>query len=1389
MNISVLENKIKLGCDFAYGDGVKLVGMMDDQKRSFQSLLNGFTEMFKSFPPIKNHNETASLEFIDCMIEEQKTDSNVCAMYSMTLAANIKVKCRLTVYNQVKNTIEIDGKVEEKTDLVVKDVRDQWIMFTEIPLMNDYGTFLINGCEYVVISQMHRSPGVFFDHDDGKGHSGGKYLYNASLIPSRGSWLDLEFDAYDVIYFRIDKKRKIPLPTLLMACGLSKQDIINTFYRTFSFNIDRNPEFFGETLDEQYVVVHFDKNVFLDSKLVFNICDKNQDLVLPIGTRLDKRNLSKLEKFLDSEGKADFLVKVSEILNSVLSKDILQNNSKVASYGELVNYEILNRCKSAGISSVNVILVDYHLYSPYMVDSIKADKNNSKESSLLEICRIFRGSDSSIDIAVASEMFQNIFFVENKYDLSAVGRAKLNNRVHLNNNEQSSALTVNDIIAIIKELIKVKDGFSEIDDIDHLNNRRVRFVGELVENQIKISMMKLIKNAIDKISSAELDGLMPYDLIYPKFISATIKEFFTLSQFSQFMDQTNPLSEITHKRRISALGVGGLNRDRVGFEVRDVHYTHYGRICPIETPEGANIGLISSLAVYAKIDDYGFIRTPYRKVIDGVVTSEVIYLSAFEEKDKNIAEISSPVDLENKLTDKKVTCRRYGEFVSVSPEEVDYIDVSSKQTISVAASLIPFLDNDDAGRALMGANMQRQAVPLLKPTPPIIGTGMEEQVAHNSGVVLFAERDGVVTFVDSDLINILYDGDSCVSERLGVFHLKKFRKSNYNTCINQVPTVFLNQKVKKGDVIAEGFGTKDGHLALGDNILIAFLSWNGYNFEDSIIVSEKLIRDDVFTSIHLEEFECAVRDTKVGEERITRDIPNASEDLLSKLDENGLIPIGTEVKPGDILVGKVMPKGDVASIPEEKLLRAVFGENVIDVVDASLYVPPGISGVVSDIKILSRAGLEKDYITTMNDRKVIDGILREMFVARKTIASSYVKDLMHHFSGERIKSISKKHDHLIGSVLSFDFLEKLELEDLLSIDLDIKDKKLSKMKEDLAASFAKIDAKYKNAINDVTEGFGASLPHSVLKVVKVMIATKSKLQPGDKMSGRHGNKGVVSLIVPTEDMPYMEDGTPIDIILSPLGIPSRMNIGQVLEVHLGMAVFSINRQIQNLIRQKKPDWQEKVKNLLSSVYNRQENVLEQIKHMSDEDMINLAKELDKKMLSTSVPVFSGPKDDQISHLLKVAGLDESGQCDLYDGMTGEKIHRKVTVGIMYLLKLHHLVDNKIHARSIGPYSLVTQQPLGGRSHFGGQRFGEMECWALQAYGAAYTLQEMLTVKSDDVVGRVAAYDAIVKGNNSFSYYIPESFNVILKELMALGLNMEFIENKEPEKTDNNTESR
>ena len=1381
MNLSVLENKVRFGSDFAYDDGIKLVGMIDDQKRSFNKLLDGFLGIIQGFSPITNHAGTIRLEFVDCLIENQKADSKLCMTYSMTLATNVKVKCRLTFYDQVKHqTICEDGSTEEKTELIEREVKEQWVLFTEIPLMNEYGTFIINGCEYVVISQMHRSPGVFFSHDDGKNYSTGKYLYSASLIPSRGSWLDIEFDSKDVLYFRVDKKRKMPLSTLLLACGLSKPEILTTFYKEIKFSLDFESSLFGEGDEEQYIVLHFDSQLFIESKLPFDLYDKKFNLVLNNGTKINKFQLTKIKELLDGGGRGEFLVKVSKIINFAFSKDIIQNNNKIALSSESVTFENLNRAKVLGVKDIHILLIDYYLYNPYILETVRTDKNNSKEAATVEICRIFRGSDSNIDTGVAQEVFNNIFFAADKYDLSEVGRIKLNSRLKIADKDCSSTLSLSDIVNIIKELMLVRDGFSEIDDIDHLSNRRVRFVGELVENQIKISMTRVIKNAIDKMSSSELDGIMPYDLVYSKFVSSAIREFFTLSQFSQFMDQTNPLSEITHKRRISCLGLGGLNRDRAGFEVRDVHYTHYGRICPIETPEGANIGLINSLAVHSTIDKHGFIKTPYRKVVGAKITGEIEFLGAFEEAGKNIAEINSGIDSEHNLIDKKVSCRRYGDFVSVPPEEVDYIDVSSKQIVSVASSLIPFLDNDDANRALMGANMQRQAVPLLKPHAPIVGTGMEQPVAYNSGVVLFAKKDGIIKFVDAKTIIVEYNTEKEEEAEFEVFYLKKFSKSNYNTCINQTPCVKLNQIVKKNDALTEGFATKDGHLALGDNILIAFLSWNGYNFEDSIIVSERIIREDIFTSVHLEEFECVVRDTRVGEEQITRNIPNVPEELLMRLDENGLIPIGSEVKAGDILVGKVMPKGDIASIPEEKLLRAVFGENIINVMDASLYVPPGVTGVVADIKILSRAGLERDYTTTMSDRKVIDGLLHEMSSMRSILSKKYLDELKKKATGYRIKNANKKHLDLVGTLFDYDKLVSLDSAVLSSIAFDKKDKDLEDAKQRFISGIDKIEKKYTELINDITEGFGVNLSHGVLKVIKVMIAMKSKLQPGDKMSGRHGNKGVVSVVVPIEDMPFMEDGTPIDIILSPLGIPSRMNIGQVLEVHLGMAIFTVNKKLQEIFRKKPDGWIEKIKSLLKHVYHRQSEVVEKINVMDENLLSEFCAELDKRLISVNVPVFSGQKDEEISDLLALGGLHGSGQCDLYDGMTGEKIHRKVTVGVMYLLKLHHLVDNKIHARSIGPYSLVTQQPLGGRSHFGGQRFGEMECWALQAYGAAYTLQEILTVKSDDINGRVKAYNAIILGENVSVYGIPESFNVIVKELMALGINMDFTQSKQPE---------
>jgi DNA-directed RNA polymerase subunit beta len=1368
-----LFSDIRLGADFAYNDGVKLSSMIENQKQSYMNFLHGLGSLFENYFPISNHNGTIKLEFLDYMIEKSKMTEDICIDYSITLSVILKVKLRLTISGGVTGD---DGKV----NLIVKEVKDQWIFFADIPLMSDDSSFLINGCKYVVISQMHRSPGVFFDHDDGKNHSNGKFLYSASLIPSRGSWLDLEFDAKDVIYFRVDKKRKIPVPTLLRACGLSKKEILDSFYKEFSCNLNYKSGLFGESEANDYVILNFNEEIFSETKLNFDFHDlkKPENILFSTGLRFDKRQIRKVKEYLNEDGNGQFLVKIDKINGMALSRDVYAGEIKIASCGDAVTYEILNRCKSMGIYDLHFYLIDYYQYNPYILDSVRIDKNTSTERALIEICRIFRGSDTNIDYGVASDIFKNIFFVPEKYDLSIVGRIKLNDKLGFDKKNESTVLSLEDILGIIKELIRVKDGFSNIDDIDHLSNRRVRSIGELVENQMKSALVKLVKNAVDKISSSEIEDLTPYDLVYSKFVSSAIREFFTLSQFSQFMDQTNPLSEIAHKRRISALGIGGLNRDRAGFEVRDVHFTHYGRICPIETPEGANIGLINSLAVFSKIDEHGFIRTPYRRVKNGVVTGEVDYLIASDEFEKNIAEINSHMDENGRLTGEKINCRCYGEFVAVSPEEVDYIDISSKQLVSVATSMIPFLDNDEAGRALMGANMQRQAVPLLRPRPPIVGTGMEGVTAFNSGAALIAKRDGVVQYVDAKTIIIQYDDgeeDDTVLEKIEVFHLKKNRKSNFNTCINQTPIVKLGQRVSKGQMISEGFATKDGKLSLGDNILIAFLSWNGYNFEDSIIVSERIIQEDIFTSVHLEEFECVVRDTRLGEERITRDIQNVSEDVLIKLDENGLIAIGTEIRPGDILVGKVMPKVDVSTTPEEKLLRAVFGESTIDVADASLYVPPGITGVVADIKILSRRGLQKDYISTMNDRKVIDSILAEMATMKAILAKNFRSALLASHDGIKIKSINKSYESLSGQKLTKQLLDEIKDEDLQSITLD--KVKIDDMKRDFASALARVEKKYMGMIDDVTEVFGVELAHGVLKIVKVIIATKSTLQPGDKMSGRHGNKGVVSIVSPIEDMPYLEDGTPIDIVLSPLGIPSRMNIGQVLEVHLGLAIFMLNRKLKELIKKKGDEWIEKTKNLMRQIYHRQPQIVAQIDSMTENELIEFGLALDKKVSSVSVPVFSNTKDEEISDLLKLADCDVSGQCDLYDGISGEKIHRKVTVGVMYLLKLHHLVDNKIHARSIGPYSLVTQQPLGGRSHFGGQRFGEMECWALQAYGAAYTLQEMLTVKSDDVMGRVAMYDAIIKGENITNYGIPESFNVIVKELMALCINVEFVDNK------------
>jgi DNA-directed RNA polymerase subunit beta len=1366
-NPSLLEKRIEFGKSFdSISDSEILPDMIENQLKSFKSFLDDIPRIFKDYFPVVNANQTAKLEFIDHIIEEPKVGMDVCYDYSITYSIGLKIKIRLTLYDKINNT---NGTVT----LTTRDVKEQWIFLTEIPLMTEYSKFIINGCDHVVISQMHRSPGIFFDHDDGKNYSNDKFLYSASLIPYRGSWLDFEFDARDLIYFRIDKKRKMPVTSLLRACGFETKFIFDSFYKSFKCDL--------RTFDQEYIKIFFSEEVFLNSRLPFDLIDTSTlETLIHSGTKITKSQIKKMSDKIDSNGEIIFFIKKDVLFGLFSSSDLIINDEKVLSCGETINSKVFELLRESDSSTLNFYLIDHFLYSSYIIDTFAADKNLTKESVLVEICRIARDSDANLDPQIAQDIFNNIFFSHQKYDLSEVGRIKLNSRIGSKFPKEETILHPEDIFAVIKELIRVKDGISEIDDIDNLSNRRVRLIGELVENQMKIGLAKLAKNAFDKMSSSAVYDLGPYDLIYSKFVSTTIREFFTLSQFSQFMDQTNPLSEITHKRRISALGVGGLNRERAGFEVRDVHFTHYGRICPIETPEGANIGLINSLSVYGKIDKYGFIRTPYRKVVNGVITGEIQYLAANEEIGKNIAEINSIIDENKKLIGPKVNCRQYGEYVEVSPEEVDYIDVSSKQIVSVATSLIPFLENDDANRALMGANMQRQAVPLMRPNAPIVGTGMESLVAKDSGIMIIAEADSIVRYVDANVIvleethvNEESDGSSLIKlNSIKTINLKKYKRSNYNTSINQKPLVKIGDHVKKGQVIADGFGSKRGELALGDNILIAFLSWNGYNFEDSIIVSERLIMNDVFTSTHLDELECAARDTKFGPEIITKDIPHTNEMTTRKLDENGYVRVGSVVVPGDVLVGKVMPKVDNTMIPEEKLLRAVFGEGATDVSDTSLYLPPGVTGVVIGVKVFSRRGMEKDSAVTMSNRKLVDSYLKEMNILNEVLAKNYRDALLDNFPRAIIKNASKKFYNFIESPISFEILIKMNHTELSELVLD---KSVTKFKNEFIANLTRIEERYLRYIKNLADGYGIDLPHGVLKIVKVLIATQLKLQPGDKMSGRHGNKGVVSVIAPVEDMPFMEDGTPIDIILSPLGIPSRMNIGQVLEVHLGLALFSINRLIQENLSKKPEDWVQTVKNLLTNVYHRDKNFVDQINQMNEEELQELAGVLNQKALSASVPVFSNVKDDEISNLLKLAGHDETGQVTLFDGKTGKRIQRRVTVGVMYLLKLHHLVDNKIHARSIGPYSLVTQQPLGGRSHFGGQRFGEMECWALQAYGAAYTLQEMLTVKSDDVIGRVMTYDSIIKGENIKECGIPESFNVIVKELLALCINVDFLD--------------
>ena len=1340
-------------------DVTEMPNLIEVQKASYDQFLQveepkggrpdeGLQAVFNSVFPISDFAGTALLEFVKFEFEQPKYDVEECRQRSMTFAAPLKVTLRLIVF-------DVDEDTGAKS---VKDIKEQDVYMGDIPFMTENGTFVVNGTERVIVSQMHRSPGVFFDHDKGKTHSSGKLLFAARVIPYRGSWLDIEFDAKDIVYARIDRRRKIPVTSLLMALGLDGEEILNTFYQRIEYSRAGKGSW----------RMPFDGDRLKGNKASYDLIDADTgEVVIEAGRKVTARTI----KQLTEKGVKALKVTDEDLHGQYLAEDVVDfvTGEIYAEAGDEISAKLLDELIQRGYEDLTVLDIDHINTGAYVRNTLAADKNESREDALFDIYRVMRpGEPPTLDSAEA--MFQSLFFDAERYDLSAVGRVKMNMRLDLTCPDTVRTLRKEDILAVIRLLLDLRDGKGEIDDIDNLGNRRVRSVGELMENQYRVGLLRMERAIKERMSSVDIDTVMPQDLINAKPAAAAVREFFGSSQLSQFMDQTNPLSEVTHKRRLSALGPGGLTRERAGFEVRDVHPTHYGRICPIETPEGPNIGLINSLATFARVNKYGFIESPYRKVRDGIVSDEVVYLSAMEEAKHYVAQSNAVLDEGNRLVEELVTCRHAGENMLVPSDRVDLMDVSPKQLVSVAAALIPFLENDDANRALMGSNMQRQAVPLVRAEAPFVGTGMEPIVARDSGAAIGARRGGVVDQVDATRIVIRATEDLDPSKSgVDIYRLMKFQRSNQNTCINQRPLVRVGDVISKGDIIADGPSTDLGDLALGRNVLVAFMPWNGYNFEDSILLSERIVSDDVFTSIHLEEFEVAARDTKLGPEEITRDIPNVSEEALKNLDEAGIVYIGAEVKPGDILVGKITPKGESPMTPEEKLLRAIFGEKASDVRDTSLRLPPGVAGTVVEVRVFNRHGVEKDERAMAIEREEIERLAKdrddEQAILDRNVYGRLAEMLLGKTAIAGPKGF-KKDTNLTGDVLG-----EYPRSQWWQFAMD--DEKFMSEVEALRGQYDESRKRLEQRFIDKVEKLqrGDELPPGVMKMVKVFVAVKRKIQPGDKMAGRHGNKGVVSKINPNEDMPFLADGMHVDIVLNPLGVPSRMNVGQILETHLGWACAGMGRKIGELYDEyRKTGEIQALKGEIHELYG--DNIKgDAVKRYDDESVLRLAEQL-KKGVSIATPVFDGAHEPDIVEMLDAAGLDASGQSTLYDGRTGETFDRKVTVGYIYMLKLHHLVDDKIHARSIGPYSLVTQQPLGGKAQFGGQRFGEMEVWALEAYGAAYTLQEMLTVKSDDVAGRTKVYEAIVRGDDTFEAGIPESFNVLVKEMRSLGLNVE-----------------
>ncbi len=1340
-------------------ESLSIPNLIEVQKNSYNELTDyiqdaeltkGFDRVFKSIFPIEDLNDKATLEYVSYRLEKPKFDVEECIARGLTYSSALKCTLRLVVY-------EIDQENNTKDILSAKE---QEVYMGEVPMMTNSGTFITNGVQRVVVNQMHRSPGVFFDHDKGKTHASGKLLFNCRVIPNRGSWLDFEYDVKDLLYFKIDRKKKILASTLLLALGYTKSEIVDEFYNNEEFTYDLKTEKWKTKFNpENYKAKNFSEEV---------IDAKNGKVVIKLGEKINFLNAKKLA----NDGLKDILVSKESLFGKFLHRNVKVNDDDEGTFkiGTELNESIIEQILDAKIYSLNLSVTNSINKGPYLLTTIINDKNNNKDEAITEIYKMLRPGEPPT-IEIATQIFNNLFFSSDRYDLSDVGRVKMNSRLNQNCSDKITILRNDDILAIIQKMLDLRDGKDEVDDIDHLGNRRVRSVGELVENQARIGVYRMERAIKEKMTTLDVESAMPQDLINAKPLTVSLKDFFASSQLSQFMDQTNPLSEITHKRRVSALGPGGLTRERAGFEVRDVHPTHYGRICPIETPEGPNIGLINSLSTYAKINKYGFIESPYKKVKDGIVQDNVEYLSAMEETKFTIAQANTKLDKNGKIIEELVSCRQNLNFLLAKPDTIDYIDVSPKQLVSVAASLIPFLENDDANRALMGSNMMRQAVPLLKPESPLVGTGIESDVALDSGVTIVAKRDGIVDKIDGKRIVIKVTDETDFSKSgVDIYNLQKFKRSNQNTCINQKPLVRVGDKVKIGDIIADGPSTKLGELALGKNVTVAFMPWQGYNFEDSILISERCVTDDVFTSVHIVEYEIMARDTKLGEEDITRDIPNVNEEALKNLDESGIVYIGAEVNAGDILVGKVTPKGDSASGPEEKLLRSIFGEKAIDVTDTSLRMSRGSSGTVVDVRVFNRHGIEKDERSITIERAEIEQVQQDKIVEEEILERSIKQRASQFLTGSTL--IKKIKDLAEGTKLDFETINKLSINDLFKITIG---------NDNNEATLTQLKEQYNKAKQDIIERFedkvlkirsGDDLLPSVMKMVKVFVAIKRRLRPGDKMSGRHGNKGVVSKIVPVEDMPYREDGRPVDIVLNPLGVPSRMNVGQILETHLGWACKEFGEKVKNLVNEnnKKIEKTEKITKFLQSVYG-DEIFNEKVEKLNTSEFKDLCENL-QNGIAISTPVFDGAKEKNVTEMLELANLPGSGQTFLWDGRTGEKFDRPVTVGIIYMLKLHHLVEDKIHARSTGPYSLVTQQPLGGKAQLGGQRFGEMEVWALEAYGASYTLQEILTVKSDDVAGRVKVYETIVKGEENFESGIPESFNVLVKEIKSLALNVE-----------------